>query len=82
MTSHLWRYRTLAEKIEILDAVKNSKPDETQRKMCKATGHWTNNVAKMAEGGKGIANRVRSSSARQRQKGAAIIEKVSNGEKQ
>ena len=37
-TSHLRRDSTLVEKIEILNAVKNSKPGETQRKIAKRLG--------------------------------------------
>ena len=65
MTSHSRRNRTVVEKIEILDAVENSKPVRTN-KNCKATGRWVNDAAKMTEGGKGITNRVGKSSARQK----------------
>ena len=46
------------------------------KKNCTVAGHWVNDTVKMAEGGKGIADRVGSGSARQRHKGAAIMDKT------
>ena len=61
MTSYSQRDRTLVEKNEVLNAVKNRKHGETQKEIAKWLG-----VGKMVEGEKKITDKVGSISARQR----------------
>ena len=77
MASHSRRDCTLVEKIEILNAVKNSKPGETQREIAKRLGVWRTTLQKWLREER--KSEGASSLARQRHKGASITGKALDG---